>query len=1018
VWDLVADRFVRLADGRALDLATGCEVHLDRSWAAAHVELEAPGWFEGRALVDAGPLDASAWFAAWSSRPWQSPGESGGGTVRHRLAAAAEILDGSGDAVRRCSLASGVPTRLEFARLVLAREARLRGIVPVGASVLARHPEVTRAVSGRGVALFVVLPAERDVLGMIARRAALASTAGLRIVVWLAFGEAFSATMPVIDLDSAVGARAVTLDRPREPARAARVAEPAHKGPGPGATRRHRPASRQEGRSESIDESRAAARAREALLGARRAALDGRPREAEAAARSALDAGCRDRPGVALDAVTVLAHAWIDQWRLSQAFDVLNVAVETSRLVSQAPCTWALLAQARCLLWLRRFDDAERLIDHASLDPSPQAWRSVVRMRARVLLARSEAGRAGAFVGRLLRQAVPDPADRAATHLLAVCLQGAMGDIEGVRRHASQGLEACRAGGLAVRELATRVARLEAAARLGVWGDVQRDVRYLTRARPALTAPLMRMRVDRALDAARHAATRGTCAAFGETAAGVGVATHTPTGGPRGGRIVVDELLEVLTVLHEVDEGMPTLDRVCVVLRARLGASSLCLVGGSTSIRLAHVGHHRTTSDDVMHRAVATGEIVPIARVDDGWETAVPVRYGGATIGALACRWAIDAAPDRARAEPVLATAAAACAPSVRAVLDRLAASRVADAGDLGIVGTSAGIERVRSAIVKAAAVPFHVLIEGESGSGKELVARAIHRVGPRRQRRFCAVNCAALPDDLLEAELFGHARGAFTGAVGERAGLFEEADGGTLFLDEIGELSPRGQAKLLRAIQENEIRRLGETLPRRVDVRIVAATNRSLGAEAQAGRFRVDLRYRLEVVRIVIPPLRDRREDIALLSGVFWSDCARRAGTRALLDRSVLDALARHDWPGNVRELQNVLASLAVHAPKRGRVGVADLPVALGPSPLTRGSTLDEARRAFETGYVREALSRAGGRRSAAARELGVTRQGLSKLMARLGVADAGGPSAPFSRDASVASGSGLAGPPRGRAV
>jgi two-component system NtrC family response regulator len=131
-----------------------------------------------------------------------------------------------------------------------------------------------------------------------------------------------------------------------------------------------------------------------------------------------------------------------------------------------------------------------------------------------------------------------------------------------------------------------------------------------------------------------------------------------------------------------------------------------------------------------------------------------------------------------------------------------------------------------------------------------------------------------------------------------------------------------------------------------------------------------------------------------------------------------VLDALARHDWPGNVRELQNVLASLAVHAPKRGRVGVADLPVALGPSPLTRGSTLDEARRAFETGYVREALSRAGGRRSAAARELGVTRQGLSKLMARLGVADAGGPSAPFSRDASVASGSGLAGPPRGRAV
>ena len=187
----------------------------------------------------------------------------------------------------------------------------------------------------------------------------------------------------------------------------------------------------------------------------------------------------------------------------------------------------------------------------------------------------------------------------------------------------------------------------------------------------------------------------------------------------------------------------------------------------------------------------------------------------------------------------------------------------------------------VRRQVARAAAAPYPVLIMGESGTGKELIAKAIHAGSARRARRFCAVNCAALSDDLFETELFGHARGAFTGAAADRPGLFEEADGGTLFLDEVGELSPRAQAKLLRAIQEGEIRRVGENHARRVDTRIVAATNRPLGDEVKAGRFRHDLLYRLDVVRIVVPPLRDRPEDVGPLAREFWRDALRRTGGR-----------------------------------------------------------------------------------------------------------------------------------------
>ena len=239
-----------------------------------------------------------------------------------------------------------------------------------------------------------------------------------------------------------------------------------------------------------------------------------------------------------------------------------------------------------------------------------------------------------------------------------------------------------------------------------------------------------------------------------------------------------------------------------------------------------------------------------------------------------------------------------------------------------------------------------------------------------------------------MEAELFGHTRGAFTGAATERAGLFEEADAGVLLLDEVSELSARGQAKLLRAIQEGEVRRIGENVARRIDVRIIAATNQSLSAAARAGHFRQDLLYRLDVIRIVVPPLRERVEDIATLAPLFWGRATAQVGSRATLDADTLGALARYQWPGNVRELQNVMTALAVCAPVRGRVAPHVLPEAIRDGPQGRLSRLDAARRTFERGYVRRALARSGGHRGRAAAALGLSRQGFAKLMKRLEIA------------------------------
>ena len=301
-------------------------------------------------------------------------------------------------------------------------------------------------------------------------------------------------------------------------------------------------------------------------------------------------------------------------------------------------------------------------------------------------------------------------------------------------------------------------------------------------------------------------------------------------------------------------------------------------------------------------------------------------------------------------------------------------------------------MDELRSAVRRVAESPYPVLVTGESGSGKELVARAIHRLSRRTDRCFGAVNCAALTDELVEAELFGCARGAFTGAVTERAGLFEAAERGPLFLDEVGELSARAQAKL-RVLEDGEIRRLGENLPRRVDVRVVSATNRPLEADVSTGRFREDLLYRVDVLRIALPPLRDRDDDVLLLAEHFWRQAQSVTGSRAAPARATLAALVRYHWPGNVRQLENVIASLVVRGPRRGVVGPSTLPACIA-GETGEVKTLQQARVLFERRYVGGALARAGGRRGKAALALGVTRQGLAKLLKRLDLDGPGSPS------------------------
>lgn len=337
--------------------------------------------------------------------------------------------------------------------------------------------------------------------------------------------------------------------------------------------------------------------------------------------------------------------------------------------------------------------------------------------------------------------------------------------------------------------------------------------------------------------------------------------------------------------------------------------------------------------------------------------------------------------------------------------------AQLRDGGDQ-IIGTSVPMQRVRGEIELVGPSDFSVLITGETGVGKELVARAVHQRSRRREQPLIYVNCAALPETIVESELFGHLRGAYTGATADRTGKFEIADHGTLFLDEIGELPLSVQPKLLRVLQEGEIQRVGSDKPLRVDARIIAATNRDLAKKVDAGRFRADLFHRLNMYPIQVPPLRERRSDIPLLTGFFLDLYRRRLGLGPVrLNELARQALAAADWPGNVRELDHVLGRAVL----RASANLArDLPILIGPLELqldapdprangsmadaspprassdvvsVRGTTLREALEETKRAMIGRAVQETGGNWAAAARSLGVARSNLHHMAERLGL-------------------------------
>jgi len=1001
--------------------------------------------------------DATGWPLAPPVRGLGGVG-GGGSVVGARLQprAALEWVIGlleSGDtgAPRSLALRASPGAGWRTFQGMVAREARVRGFVPVDARAAAMVPHAGALVAGRHVLLIedrrdgAVAPCVDRADGV----SDLLLGAGLRDLRGCVAVSAVPVTDPsAVDLDPVPVASLVRMVEGvvRSSVPIAELARRAGGNPGRflqlvcgGApcdrrVRERQPICVREARSGYASAPAGGGRAfvmRPRLLAQRRRALAlvGRGRHAAAIRLLCALTAASDRRGDATtgdESALALGEVLLRRGRPRDASEWLDRAARAKRLETRVPGTVALacasvalgelslaerlcrtaalvadrgrrqdleaaarLTLARVLFWQGRYRDA--VAELRRLADAPERRCPPLVMGARVALARNRCAEAGRLAAAALAAAKSSGVDDELAEAEAVlaALSATLADASGVQTHLVQAVAAGRRARLALAGIGARIEAAEGWIRSGRPDEGRALLYPLVRRRGALP-PLYAARLNAVLGASGDAGAAAAADAFA-TSAGAALVRLSVEELDMG---VIEEATGIMAACQEADAADAALEVACQRLLTTLAARSVAIVArdnGADTV-LARAGSAWRCFDGGAARALATSASVGPSLGAAGIESAVAVRYGGRTIGAVTCRWPADARVDATRASALLSAAATACAPAVRAMLD---ARVVVDPGRspaaVGLLGESPAIEHLRVQVAHAARAPFAVLIEGESGTGKELVARLIHEMGPRRGHGFCAVNCAALGDDLLEAELFGHARGAFTGAVAERAGLFEEADRGTLLLDEVSDLSPRAQAKLLRVIQEGEVRRVGENLPRRVDVRIVAATNRPLDEEASRGRFRADLRYRLDVIRIEVPPLRDRVDDVPLLAAHFWQQACSRTGRRAALGADVLSALARYDWPGNVRELQNVLASLAVHVGARARARAGSLPEHIARSGPLAGGTLDQARASFERRFVRAALARAGGHRGRAARALGMSRQGLAKLIKRLDLEAAG---------------------------
>jgi DNA-binding NtrC family response regulator len=1078
---LVADRFVVDHDRRsgvALDLATRLWVWIDispiddahrhREWLIGCDELFRTRYRGAAPLVDYGSIGTTDRFEAWARTTSTDNARSPGDGWEHVklierpvLRALAELF---GNLVERrprvVVLWGAAGAGLRTAVLALARDARLRGFIPIDSRALDSHAAL---VAGRS--LFTIDRVPNPYVTAFVRASLFAARAHVHLVVARSEMRGID-SVALGALPSAALVEAVHPPPAGERSLAWRAAQRAHGLPGR-FVRMVWPETGETGRTGMIRLSRVAessacygdieasrATPAEADLGTganvwpapgELAALRRRVEQAH----SLLAAG-RHAPGLRLmrKAVGALARrgAWTNaaQGTVTLASELLkrgrprdalraleDAGGSASRAGDAALLLDIALLTGECRLELARLDDAERVLASAltSARAGGDRWRAArigvglartlfwrgeyadaaaavdpvdgetidrpsvplvvrrLRLRAAISAGLRESIRALALVDEARAAASNDPALRADVGHTSALIKLAIGDLDGAQRDASSSLADARVARMSMRAVCARLLCAEAERRRGRKPGVAELValRRLAAAAP----PLVKARWDlfaALLDASDDAAVvaRHT-AATGLKALELWAPPSDRRSAGSRADMSIAEVIDILHVCQSADDEVAVLRDVCERVRRQLHAASVAIAISHASRCDLVVVQGARIDCDIAHRCIESSTHVGPHRIEDRIEAAAPVLYAGNAIGALCVRWTLGTTHDLSRATSVLAMSAAAAAPVIAAAAARR--MTVAPGGPAELIGMTPVVADLRRAVESAAVAPFPVLIVGESGSGKELVARGVHRASPRRDRAFCTLNCAALPDELIESELFGHTRGAFTGAAGDRAGVFEEAHGGTLFLDEVGELSARAQAKLLRVLQEGELRRIGENIARRVDARIVAATNRDLRAEVEGGRFRLDLLYRLDVIRISVPPLRDRREDVPALVDHFWADTTRKLGSRAALAAATRVALAGYDWPGNVRELQNVLAALAVRSPRRGVVPPAALPPHVVSVRRPDVWRLDAARRTFEESFVRAALVRAGGHRGRAADELGVTRQGLTKLLARLGI-------------------------------